>query len=251
MEGPSLYLAAQQLAPFKGKTVLRATGSAQVGHERLVGQPVKDIFSWGKHLVYQFPSFAIRIHFLMFGSFDATVAGDSVTGRVKRKPRIPKLTLTFPNGHVDNYLCAIRLIESAQAKRAYDFSIDLMSKQWDPKKAIQTLASHPKTEVADLLLDQTIFAGLGNMMKNETLFLAGIKPTTKAGDLPLRKRKELVERAKLYAHQFYAWRKKFVLLKHLQVHRKFACPSCGGKLVRVKTGALDRWSYYCEKDQPF
>src|SRR3954465_3217452 len=84
MEGPSLYLAQQQLRPFARKTVLDVSGNTKIGKERLHGQRVREIFAWGKHLVFQLEGFAMRIHFMLFGSFEAEIDGKWVTGDYRR-----------------------------------------------------------------------------------------------------------------------------------------------------------------------
>lgn len=66
MEGPSLKLAAEQLQPFIGRTVLNISGNTKLPKEILQDKEVEDIFSWGKHLVFQFDTLAVRIHFLLF-----------------------------------------------------------------------------------------------------------------------------------------------------------------------------------------
>ena len=45
MEGPSLYLAANQLKPFKGETVLSIAGNSKIEKERMLKKKVKRIFS--------------------------------------------------------------------------------------------------------------------------------------------------------------------------------------------------------------
>jgi endonuclease VIII len=251
MEGPSLFLAAQQLAPFKSKVIAGVTGNTKIGKERLAGQRVKDIFSWGKHLVFQFDDFALRVHFLLFGSFEATVDGKSVTGDYKKRARVPRLAFVFENGHLEMYSCSVRYLETANAKKTYDFSISIMNRAWEPNKALKALRQHRKELIADALLDQTLFAGVGNIIKNEVLFLAKTKPTTPVDDLPLAKRKEIVALAKTYSHQFYRWRKKFVLKKHYRIYRKPRCPICGQKVIWKRIGRWQRWSFYCPLDQAY
>ncbi len=75
MEGPSLFLAAEQLKPFIKKKILSVTGNTKIGKEILLNKKIIDIFSWGKHLVIQFDNFALRIHFMLFGSFEAIIKG--------------------------------------------------------------------------------------------------------------------------------------------------------------------------------
>lgn len=49
MEGPSLFLAKEQLKPFKKKVVFCVSGTTSIEKGRFKGQIVKDIFRWGKH----------------------------------------------------------------------------------------------------------------------------------------------------------------------------------------------------------
>ena len=244
MEGPSLFLAQQQLKPFKRKTVLAVTGNTKLDKSMFVGRQVKDIFSWGKHLVFQFDSFALRIHFMLWGTFEAQVDGVWVTGDYRRA-RVPRLALTFENGVVNTYNCSLKIIESRNAKRDYDFSLDIMSPKWDARGALKRIKAQPGAEVADVLLDQTVFAGVGNIIKNEVLSLTHIAPQRKVADLSTRELKALIDEAQAFSKQFYRWRKKFVLTKHLRTHRRAHCPHCGGRLIREKTGQRRRWAYWC------
>jgi endonuclease-8 len=68
-------------------------------------------------------------------------------------------------------------------------------------------------------------------------------------DLSPAKLEALVDEAQAYSKQFYRWRKKFVLRKHYRIYQKGACPYCGGKVMRAKTGKRQRWSYWCPVDQ--
>lgn len=246
MEGPSLYLAAIQLRPFQGKVIRQVSGNSTIGIERLEGQNIREIFSWGKHLVFQFDTFALRVHFMLFGSFEATVEGNSVTGDYKKKNRTPRLAFVLENGHIEMYSCSVRYIEEKRAKALYDFSVDVMSKKWDPEAALKKISSFPDEEIADVLLDQDIFAGVGNIIKNEILFFSGVPPQAPVKSLSKEKRKELIVRARKFSFQFYEWRKVFLLRKSLVMYRKSACPHCGSKVTRKSTGKRARLSYYCE-----
>jgi endonuclease VIII len=249
MEGPSLYLASQQLQPFVGKTVKSLSGNTKIGKERLLNKEVLEIFSWGKHLVFQFDEFAIRTHFMLFGTFEATIDGVQVTGDYKRAYE-PRLKLDFDNGEIEMFNCSIKFIESKDAKGEYDFSIDVMSKDWDEKKALKNVLTNPKEQIADVLLDQEIFAGVGNMIKNEVLSIVKVNPKVLVGDLSESKLKKIVKVAHDFSWQFYKWRKEFVLRKNLKVHRKKYCPHCEAQIIREKTGKRQRWSYFCPVCQP-
>jgi len=249
MEGPSLYLAQQQLRPFRGAIVQRAIDTSKtLIPVELRDQRIRDIFSHGKHLVFQFNGFALRFHFLMFGTFEAEIDGVWVTGDYRRN-REPKLALEFANGRFNAFSCSIRVIELRRAKSTYDFGIDIMSRAWDETRVRKLFRALPNAEIADALLDQTVFAGVGNMIKNEVLAIVRVAPQRPVGSLSSAKIRQIVAETRAFSKQFYLWRRKFELLKNLQTHRKRTCRHCGGALIRAKTGKLQRWSYWCPVDQ--
>jgi endonuclease VIII len=244
MEGPSLYLAKNQLKPFKNKEVLKVTGNTKIGKERLLNKEIRDIFAWGKHLVFQCDTFAMKVHFLLFGTFEAEISGKSVTGDYRRA-RVPRLELSFSNGKISMFNCSVKFIEDKNFKNTYDFSIDIMSRQWDSKKALENLKKNPNEEIADILLDQNIFAGVGNIIKNEVLSILKINPRQKISEISLKQLEKIVAETYKFSRQFLKWRKVFKLRANLKAHRKSKCPHCGEKMKREKTGKKKRWSYYC------
>jgi endonuclease-8 len=244
MEGPSLYLTARQLRPFRGKTVLSVSGNTKIEKERILQKKVKTIFSWGKHLVIQFDEFALRTHFLLFGSFEAEVDHSPLTGDYRRS-YTPRLQLDFENGSIKLFNCSVRFLETRNAKASYDFTIDIMSPKWDSDRAFQAISSKPGAEIADLLLDQNIFAGVGNIIKNEVLWRVRIHPATQVKNIPPSELKELIAETKKFSLLFYKWRKAFVLRKHLDIYQKSICPRCGAKVKREKTGKRNRISHFC------
>jgi endonuclease-8 len=244
MEGPSLYLAARQLKPFKGKTVLSVAGNTKIEKERLLNKRVKNIFSWGKHLIIQFDDFALRTHFLLFGAFEAEVNNTTLTGDYRRA-YTPRLQLDFENGIIKLFNCSVKFLETRNAKASYDFTVDIMSPRWDPDQAFESISAKPEAEIADLLLDQNIFAGVGNIIKNEVLWRVRIHPAMKVKDIPRSQLKELIAETKKFSLLFYKWRKVFLLRKHLDIYQKSICPRCGAKVRREKTGKRNRISHFC------
>jgi endonuclease-8 len=244
MEGPSLYLAAKQLKPFRGKTVLSVSGNTKIEKERLLDQKVKNIFSWGKHLIIQFDEFALRTHFLLFGTFETTIDDSAPTGDYHRS-YTPRLQLDFENGNIKLFNCSVKFLETGNAKASYDFTVDVMSPKWDSDKAFASTSAKPGAEIADILLDQELFAGVGNIIKNEVLWRVRIHPETKVRNIPPADLRKLIAETKRFSHLFYKWRKVFSLRKHLDIYQKSACPRCGAKVKREKTGKRMRISHYC------
>ena len=248
MEGPSLHLAAEQLQPFAGRRITRVSGNSKIGIERLAGLEVREIFAWGKHLVFQFDTFALRVHFMLWGTFAATVNGQSVTGDYRRSGP-PRLVLVAPNGDITIWSASVRFIEDAHAKAAYDFSADVMSDQWDARAALAKLRTFPRAEIADVLLDQAIFAGVGNIIKNEVLFRTRVSPFARISDISDRKLRAIVADARAFSFRFLELRRVFSLRKNLAIYRKSTCPRCGGKIERRVHGQRARRSFFCKKCQ--
>ena len=244
MEGPSLYLAANQLKPFKGKTVLAVSGNTKIEKERMLHRKVKNIFPWGKHLVIQFDEFALRTHFLLFGAFEANLNDSPLTGDYKRA-YTPRLQLDFEDGTIKLFNCSVKFLETSHAKASYDFRIDIMSPKWDPDKAFDSITSAPGVEIADVLLDQEIFAGVGNIIKNEVLWRVRIHPQTIVKNMTPSELKDLIAETRKFSLLFYKWRKVFLLRKHLDLYQKSICPRCGTKVKREKTGKRNRISHFC------
>jgi endonuclease-8 len=248
MEGPSLHLAAEQLQPFAGRKINSVTGNSKIGIARLSGLKVKEIFAWGKHLVFQFDTFALRVHFMLWGTFAATVKGHSVTGDYRRTGP-PRLVLNFPNGEITIWAASVKFVEDPHARASYDFSADIMADQWDGQAALAKVKAFPRAEIADVLLDQAIFAGVGNIIKNEVLFRTRVSPFAKIRRISDRKLKAIVADARTFSFRFLELRRIFSLRKNLEVYRRSSCARCNGKIERRVHGQRARRSFFCPKCQ--
>lgn len=248
MEGPSIHLAAEQLSPFVGKQIASVSGNSRIGIDRLRGQQVKDIFAWGKHLVFQFDTFALRVHFMLWGTFASTVNGKSVTGDYRRTGP-PRLVMNFPNGEITIWAASVKWVEEADPKAAYDFTADIMSERWNPRAALKKVRAFRRAEVADVLLDQAIFAGVGNIIKNEVLFRTRTSPFLRIEKIPPKTLRAIVADAKVFSHRFLELRRVFALRTNLEVYRKSVCPVCAGKITRMNHGQRARRSFFCTRCQ--
>lgn len=234
-EGPSIAILRDEAAKFVGKRVRRAQGNAKIAMERIEGKRVADLRSFGKQTLILFDGFYVRVHLLMFGSYLID----------ERKDIAPRLGLTFPNGELNFYNCSVKLLDG-DALAVYDWRIDIMSDQWDEKLVRKKFRAMPETFVCDALLDQDVFAGVGNIIKNEVLFLCKVHPLSRVGDLPARKANEIVAQARAYSFRFLDWKKAHVLRKHWLVHNKGQCPVHQIPLSRGYLGQRKRRSFYCE-----
>ena len=96
----------------------------------------------------------------------------------------------------------MKFIEERQARASYDFALDTLSPEWNPVRALRAARGHPDAEIADVLLDQGIFAGVGNIIKNEVLFRTSTHPRTAVRDIPTRQLKAIVADARVFSERF-------------------------------------------------
>jgi endonuclease VIII len=235
-EGPSIRILLEEAAPFVGQTIRRAEGNAKIDMQRLPGRCIQSLRSFGKQFLIELPEqLAVRIHLLMFGSYRIN----------ERKDSAPRLSLGFDDGELNFYSCSVRLLDG-DLDELYDWRADVMADSWDPALARAKLRKMPGTLACDALLDQTVFAGVGNIIKNEVLYRTRIHPLSMVGVLPPRKLRELVKQARVYAFEFLAWKKALVLRKHWLVHNRSCCPRHDIPLTRAYLGKTNRRSFYCE-----
>lgn len=237
-EGPSLVILREQAAAFAGKTIRRVEGNTSIDKQRLAGQRIVALRSWGKHFLIEMPEFSLRIHFLLFGSYRIN----------ERKDATPRLSLQFEEGELNFYTCSVKFVEEP-LDSAYDWRADVMADTWDATLARKRLRAAPDALACDALLDQDVFAGVGNIIKNEVLYRIRVHPLSPVGALPAPKLREMVAQVRQYSFEFLEWKKAFVLKQHWLAHRKYLCTRCDLPLTKAKLGKTMRQSYFCANCQ--
>lgn len=239
MEGPSLIILKEEIKVFVGKKIIAVSGNTSIEKERFNNKVIRDFKSWGKHFLIYFDNFYVRIHFLMFGSYRVNE---------KKEDRVPRLSLIFKKREINFYTCSVKIVEE-NPEEIYDWQVDVMSDKWNPQKELASLKKIKSTMVCDALLDQNIFAGVGNTIKNEVLFRIKIHPENLIGALQSKQLKNLVEEAKNYSFDFYNWKKIYQLRKHWLIYKK-KCTGCKQPIIAKHTGKGNRYSFFCESCQP-
>lgn len=237
-EGPSIVILKEQVASFTGKKIISATGNAKIDMERLEDKKILAFKTWGKHFLICFDTFTVRIHLLLFGTYRIN----------ERKDALIRLGLTFKDGEINFYTCSVKILEG-ELNDYYDWSTDVMNDNWDPEKAKAKLKELPDKMICDILLEQDIFSGVGNIIKNEVLYRVRVHPETLAGSIPLPKIDEIITEAQNYSFEFLDWKKKNVLKKHWLAHGKKTCLRCNLPLIKEYTGIKKRRSFFCENCQ--
>ena len=238
-EGPSIILLKEEVERFTGRKIIEVSGNSKTDLPRLQNQKIIEFRSWGKHFLICFKKFTLRIHFLMFGSYE-------VNG--KKPGRAIRLNLTFKNGEINFYACSVKFLEG-DINAHYDWSADVMNDEWNARKAKMKLKQLPGEMVCDLLLSQSIFAGVGNIIKNEVLYRIKVHPESLIDELPAYRLNRMIAEARIYSFQFLEWKRNYVLRKHWLAHTKKHCLRCKHPIIKKYTGILKRRSFICTNCQ--
>jgi len=238
-EGPSILILKEKLEKLnlKGDTILETSGNAKIDYDKINHKKLVTYKTWGKHFLICLEDITIRIHLMMFGTYTIN----------ERKTTPLKLRLAFDDTELNFYTCVVKLIEG-DIDKVYDWSADIMSDTWSTPKAVKKLEHFPDSLICDLLLDQDIFAGVGNIIKNEALYRARIHPGSLIKKIPKAKLKELFKEARAYSFDFFKWRKEGTLTKHWEVYSKKKCPK-GHDVEKLNIGKAKRGSFVCSTCQ--
>src|ERR1700755_1450320 len=114
-EGPSIVILKEQAAAFKGKKIVSVSGNTKVDTDGIAGKKIIALLSWGKHFLIQLSDRAIRIHFMLFGSY-------SINEKTKPNPR---LHLGFAKGDLYFYACSVKILTDP-LDEIYDWTADVM-----------------------------------------------------------------------------------------------------------------------------
>lgn len=179
-EGPTILVFKKRLEKFTGKKVTESGGYNNPFADEISGKKLVSIETYGKYLLLDFKDFIITVHFGLFGSF---LIDDS-------KKVNASFSLFFDEEFINFYVVRIKKLEN---RESFDPEINVFSKNYQPKKTqALLLEKYSKQKVGDILLNQDVFPGLGNIIRNEVLFLAKIHPESIVENIPSKKVKELL-----------------------------------------------------------
>lgn len=238
-EGPSIIIAKNDLLRFKGKQVITSSGYTPAFEPAiLTGKVLTDVKSWGKHLLLCFGKLTVRVHFMLFGLYRIDEPGK----------RNAVLQLDFGDSILYFYVAKLLLIEQ-DLNEIYDWQADIMNDNFNVPKAIDKIKAAPGRMICDVLMDQQIFSGVGNIIKNEVLFRSKIHPESVADQIPVKLLKALIAETVGYTFEFLEQKQAGTLSRNWQAYKQPECPRNHVPFIKKELGKTKRWCFYCNKCQ--
>ena len=151
----------------------------------LVGRTIERVESAGKHHLIVFSGdLILRTHMRMNGSWHLYRHGE----RWWRGPQSMRVRVDTADWVAVAFNVPVAEFvtpkELATTDPVAKLGPDLLGREFDRDEAVRRLAASAHQPIAMSLLDQRLVAGIGNIYKSETLFLAGVNPFTPTGSVP-------------------------------------------------------------------
>jgi len=278
-EGDTIYRAARALQKALGGKVVTAceTGLATLASVNddspLVGRTVEKVEARGKWCLIFFSGDLILLtHMLMSGSWHIYRTGEK-WWQPKNRMRVAITCGDYQavafNVPIAEFLTARSLARNSQIPKLGPF---ILADEFSVEVGVEALrrraASYPTDEIAVVLLNQRVLAGLGNVYKSEVAFVAGVNPFRPMNTIMEREMFAMVEAS----HKFmkanvldgsgdaivtYTGNRRTThsmdMSDRLWVYGREGkeCRRCGTNIMMRKQGDQARSTYWCPNCQPW
>jgi endonuclease-8 len=242
-EGPQIKRKAESLHRWlAGRTVIACDTTRpdlESVARRIAGGRVERVFCMGKHIFLDFGDrLLLHSRVLMKGKWRR------LPGRLSSMPAGGWLSL-FVGPHTVANLNGqwLRAAAPEDVKAVEDrLGPDIMGVPY-PAEAIKAALRRAKGTVAEALLDQSVLAGVENIAKSESLFVARVDPTARAAALDDEALDASVEAVRRVCLDCYRRGGRW----EYRVYRKQGepCESCGEPIELIRQGAGKRVTYLC------
>jgi endonuclease-8 len=222
----------------------------------LTSRTVIETVSRGKHLLTRVEGdITVHTHLKMEGNWRVSPAANHQL----RDYRIRLILANQQWQAVGSLLGIVEVIRTSQEDRVVGhLGPDLLGADWDTAEAVRRLIDNPDRTIGEALLDQRNLAGIGTIYRAETLFLRGVNPWQRVGDVPnlaglVELAKRLLEANK--ARPDTVTTGNTARGAQLWVYGRAGrpCRRCGTLIQKASLGPVieERLAVWCPRCQPF
>ena len=250
-EGDTIHRAANRMRPaLEGHALVRFEAPRLVGARPRPGERIDGVEARGKHLLIHFGGgVTLRTHMKMTGSWHLYRTGE----RWQKGAHLARAVVEADSGWVA--VCFQAPVVETYHRAAGEplplagLGPDLTGPEPDLDAVLARVGAvaGPDAEVADVLLDQRVAAGIGNVYKSEVLFLHGLDPFTPVGEVDEDRLRRIFATSHelLRANLGRAHRITYRNGVAVYGRRGQACFRCGSVVRMQRQGAMARSTYWC------
>jgi endonuclease VIII len=273
-EGDTIFRAARALhRALAGKIVTRfETGYAHLASvdddKKIVGRTVENVEARGKWLLFNFSGDLILVtHMRMNGSWHLYRIGE----RWRRPRRDMRILVETADWSAVGFAVPVAEFHSSASLLRKTMlpasNKDLLKQDFEESEAIASMRQHANEEIADVLLNQRVVAGIGNVYKSETCFICEVNPFKLVGTLDPSQLEQLVFTARKFLTLNVAENADGEISTYAGLRRTThtsghsarlwvygragePCRRCGTPIERRKQGVGVRTTFWCPVCQP-
>lgn len=243
-EGDTIFRTAEQLrAALDGKRVTAAQPEAL---KRFAGRTVIEVMPNGKHLLIRFDNgLAIHSHMRMRGAWHVYRKGEPW-----RRPAWQVKAVLETDDAVAVCFSApvVDLVRDEDTKVGH-LGPDILSDGWDAGEVVRGARARGATAIGEVLLDQRVTAGIGNVYRCEALWREGVNPWTPVRDLSDDKLRQIYTTAReaMRSNLGPSRERRFPGYGKGAVHGRAGrpCPRCGTRIQIKAQGEHARMTFWC------
>jgi endonuclease VIII len=225
----------------------------------ITGRTVESVAAAGKHVLMRLSGdLTLRTHMRMNGSWHIYRPGE----RWRRPRRDMRILVATSEYEAVGFTIPVAELLDARAEARQDdlrkMGPDLLGESFDENEALRRIRAHGDLEIADVLLNQRVVAGIGNIYKCETLFLCGVNPFARTATISDEALRALLRTARKYLQANVAKRSGGIVTyagfsrergeggRHYAYGRAGrACRKCGTPIQLRAQGPHARLTYWC------
>ncbi len=260
-EGDTIFRTAATLQKWvQARTVTGARTTVRgIGAERVVGTTIDEVTPKAKHLLIRFSNgLALHTHMGMTGSWHVYRAGE----RWKKPPWMAKFVLECDDRVAVCFNAPVVEMLAPSDERSHsslnglgpDVLGDLDLDEVRRRAGLQP----PNTTMGELLLDQRVVSGIGNIYRCEALFLDRINPWTPVDAMTVEQFDHVVltasnlmkANAGVVGDRGRAFDSGSERGAWVYGQTRRPCRRCGTPIKIARLGAKPRDVYWCPKCQP-
>jgi endonuclease-8 len=242
-EGDTIWRSAAALQARVGGRVV--AGARPKGLRRLEGRALEAVEPVGKHLLMRFSGgWSLHSHMRMTGSWHLYRAGE----RWRRPERYARAVLDFGDWVAVCFSAPVLELVRDERGAVGHLGPDVLGDPFPVEEVVARARSAGPRQLGELLLDQAVCCGIGNVYKCESLWQRRLDPwrsSAEVGDAELR---DLFETARsLMRANLGPFPRRFPASGRQAVHgrRGRPCPRCGTRIASRQQGEQARWTYWC------
>jgi len=270
-EGPTIRHTADLLrAALEGQPITRfhsplKKAAAEGWAEKITGQSVRAVRAHGKNLFIDFANdWALYTHMLMWGAWHIYAQGEPWR-REARKARVVLETASHCAVLFSAPVCQLLHASELATHQTSELGPDLLAVDFGPAERAEIrrrLLAQGNEPIGAAIMNQTVMAGIGNILKSEILFAARIHPERPAASLNDDEFERLIATSQDMMRRAYetnsfihvllppALRAATGKLGYVYGRSGQVCLHCGETIVMVRQGPMQRLTFFCPFASP-